>query len=91
MDENIFRTRLAELGCTEVRTVDWAPGHATQEHVHAFNAHGLVLSGAYTLTTPEGPKLLRAGDTFELAAGTPHTETVGTDDTRILAGRIYPT
>ncbi len=90
MDEVTFRTHLAALGCTELRTVDWAPGHATQEHAHDFNAHGLILRGAFTLTTPAGPRLLAVGDTFELAAGTPHTETVGADPTQILAGRISP-
>ena len=91
MDEATFRTRLADLGCTELRTVDWLPGHATQDHAHDFNAHGLIMRGAFTLTTPDGPRLLRGGDTFELSAGTPHHETVGTEAAQILAGRIYPT
>ena len=90
MNEATFRTHLATLGCTELRTVEWMPGHATQEHAHDFNAHGLILRGAFTLTTPTGPQLLAVGDTFELAAGTPHRETVGADPTQILAGRISP-
>jgi quercetin dioxygenase-like cupin family protein len=90
MNETIFRTQLAALGCNELRLVEWAPGHATQEHAHDFNAHGLILKGAFTLTSPAGPRLLGVGDTFELAAGTPHTETVGAEPTQVLAGRIFP-
>lgn len=90
MDEATFRTRLADLNCPELYTVDWASGYATQEHVHAFKAHGLVLRGEFTLTTPDGPRLLPVGATFELEAGTPHRETAGAEGTQILAGRIYP-
>ena len=43
MNETTFRTHLAALGCSELRIVEWAPGHATQEHAHDFNAHGLIL------------------------------------------------
>jgi quercetin dioxygenase-like cupin family protein len=90
VDEAEFRTRLADLGCQTLRIVEWAPGYATPDHTHDFIAHGLVLSGEFTLTTDAGPRVLPAGATFELAAGTPHHETAGVAGAQLLAGRIYP-
>jgi len=89
MDETTFRARLAELGAAEPYTVDWAPGHASPEHTHDFTAFGLVLAGAFTLELPDGPCRVPAGQTFELKAGVPHREVVGTEGARVLAGRIF--
>jgi len=90
MDEQAFRARLAELGCATTATVDWQPGHATPEHAHDFDAHGLVIAGAFTLETPTGPRHVPAGHTFELKAGTLHREVVGAEGARLIAGRCYP-
>ncbi|MGD9603681.1 MAG: cupin domain-containing protein [Gammaproteobacteria bacterium] len=89
MDEATFRARLAALSTAEPCTVDWAPGHASPEHTHEFRAFGLVLAGAFTLELPDGPRFVPAGQTFELAAGVPHREVVGSEGARVLAGRIY--
>ncbi len=88
MDEAAFRAKLKKIGCGNLVTVDWAPGHTSVEHTHEFTAFGLIMRGSFTLTTPQGPQLLKAGDTFELAPGIPHTETVGDEPTQVLAAKI---
>lgn len=90
MDISTFKSRLAALGCADPYTVDWQPGHASPEHAHEFDAYGLVLEGAFTLETPEGPRRVPAGDTFELKAGTPHREVVGSEGAKVIAGRLTP-
>jgi len=88
MDEASFRAKLKAIGCEELITVDWAPGHASKEHTHEFTAYGLIVRGAFTLTTPSGPQRLRVGDTFELAPGIPHTETVNEEGAQVLAAKV---
>jgi AraC-like ligand binding domain len=90
MDEQTFRTRLNELGGATAYTVDWQPGHVTPEHAHDFDAHGLVIAGAFTLETPEGPRHVPAGQTFELKAGTPHREVVGARRRAADRGTLLP-
>lgn len=90
MTESEFRRKLAALGCLEPLVVEWPAGRESGTHAHDFNAHGLVVAGGFTLTTPEGARVLGVGDSFALAAGIPHSETVGAQDTRLLAARLSP-
>ncbi len=83
-----FRDRVVGLGCEAPFEVTWAADHATLPHRHDFRAFGLVLAGSFTLTTPEGPRRLEQGDSFDLAAGVEHTETVNGVPTRVLAARL---
>lgn len=88
MDESQYRARLAQLGCTVPIRVEWAPGHFRASHTHAFHACGIVTRGVFTLETADGPRLLQAGDLFELAAGIFHEERVGPDGASLLVGAI---
>lgn len=90
MDEATFTAQAIGAGCKEVYRVEWAPHHGTIEHSHDFNAHGLILRGAFTLTTRDGSQILRPGDTFSLSAGSPHFETTSAGGVELLAGRAYP-
>ncbi len=90
MTESEFRQKVAVLGCLEPLLVEWPAGRDSGTHAHDFDAHGLVVAGGFTLSTPEGIRVLAAGDSFALAAGIPHSEKVGADDTRLLAARIPP-
>lgn len=74
MDEAAFREALARRGGGPPILVHWAAGYSRPEHSHAFDAHGYVVAGSFTLTTADGSTVLRAGDAFELAAGIPHAE-----------------
>jgi quercetin dioxygenase-like cupin family protein len=88
MDEPTFLKDLASRGCAESYYVDWEPLRVNREHSHPFTACALVLRGDFTLTTPTGSQCFRAGDAFELAAGTLHTETVGAKGVYLVAGRL---
>jgi quercetin dioxygenase-like cupin family protein len=90
MNEATFTAKVTAAGCKEIYRGAWSPHHGSQEHSHDFNAHGLILRGAFTLTTREGSQILRPGDTFELNADTPHFETTSAAGVEFLAGRVYP-
>lgn len=83
-----FEAELRARGCTTVAVVEWPPGRLSERHAHEFRAFGLILDGEYTLETPDGARVLRAGDRFEVAPGTPHVERVSASGVRILAGRL---
>lgn len=88
LDTAGFEDELRARGCTDVVIVEWPPGRLSERHVHDFRACGLILDGEYTLETPDGARVLRAGDRFELARGIPHVERVSATGVRILAGRL---
>jgi len=90
MNEAEFRAGLAARGCERIGIVEWEAGRLSPEHTHEFTAFGLVLDGGFTLRTPTGARVLRPGDSFELAAGIPHVEDVGDQGARILGGRLDP-
>ncbi len=90
MDEPEYRRRLAALGCANPLVARWEAGYARASHVHSFDAHGLVLQGSFTLTTDDGPRLLAAGDVFELAAGIAHSEVAGPEGALLLVGALAP-
>ena len=73
-DQSTYRTQLAHLGCLEPLVARWASDYSRFEHTLDFDAHGLVLRGAFTLTTASGSRMLQAGNVFELAAGTARSE-----------------
>ncbi len=87
MDEAQFRTKLAQEGYAAGEVRDLAPGTIMDTHVHDFSAMILVLDGEITVTTEDGDTTCRAGETFSLAAGIPHSERIGGDGVRFLAGR----
>jgi len=88
MDEQAFRKQLAEEGYSEPRLVEWEPGTFNDTHTHDFSAKVMVLDGEITVTCDDGRRTTcRAGDTFQLAAGTPHKEDIGAEGVRFLAGR----
>jgi gentisate 1,2-dioxygenase len=88
IDEAAFRAELAQRGCTEPLMIVWEPGRTSPEHSHDFTARGLILEGGYVLSTAAGDRELGPGDHFEVAAGTPHRETVGALGARILSARF---
>jgi quercetin dioxygenase-like cupin family protein len=89
-EEAPYRERLAQLGCVDPMRIEWPPGHVRARHSHAFHACGIVIRGAFTLTTSEGPRLLQAGDLFQLAAGIPHEEQVCPEGASLLVGAMSP-
>lgn len=65
-------------GYDEVVERVWAPGTLVDTHTHPFDVNALMIAGQMTLTVDgRPPQLLRAGDTFQLAAHVPHAEQYG--------------
>lgn len=87
MDEHEFRERLARDGFDKVGVVEWEAGKASKRHVHEFDVSGMLLEGSMTVDTEAAAMACQPGDTFEVAANTPHTEMVGADGARVLIGR----
>jgi quercetin dioxygenase-like cupin family protein len=55
----------------------WEPHAVFDEHQHAFDANALIVKGEMWLRCGAQERHLRAGDTFDLARGTPHAERYG--------------
>ena len=72
-----FRIRSLKAGADEVVERRWAPGQVVATHTHAFDAQALVTEGEMWLTFGDETRHLRAGDTFHILPGTPHSERYG--------------
>jgi hypothetical protein len=88
MDEAAFRQDLMQRGCSESYLVEWAALRRNQEHSHPFTARGLVLEGDFEIATPGWTRRFGPGEIFEVAAGTPHMETVGAQGIRLISGKL---
>ena len=74
-----FRAQALARGADEVLERVWKPGTVLEMHTHPFDADALVVQGEMWLGEAGIERRLLAGDTFQLAAGTPHTERYGGD------------
>lgn len=86
MDRETFEAGLKADGF-EMREASMAPGTTNDEHTHPFDARLLILEGEITVAHEGQSQTCRAGDVFSLAAGVPHTETVGPAGVSYVAGR----
>jgi len=85
MNEQEFRTQLAQQGYGDPKTGAYDVGPPSDEHSHDFSVTGMVLDGTFVLTTAKGAQTLTAGETWILAAGTPRQEqAVGDGPARLL-------
>tara|TARA_R110002096_G_scaffold16329_20_gene56036 strand:+ start:2538 stop:2810 length:273 start_codon:yes stop_codon:yes gene_type:complete len=87
MDENEFRAELTASGYTGPELVARDPNLFNAEHVHDFAVHLLLLDGELSITADGTTTICRAGETYRLAAGVPHTERYGPHGARVLVGR----
>ena len=88
MDEASFKLARAVEGYQDFNLIDWPAGQVNEMHTHDFTAHALILNGELTVTTEDGQATTcRAGDTFELAGGIRHEETVGPDGVKLVSAR----
>jgi quercetin dioxygenase-like cupin family protein len=87
MERTTFEAGLQRDGYLETAERTLAPGEATPEHTHPFDARLLILAGALTYGEAGASRAYRAGESFEVARGTPHTEAAGAEGAAYLAGR----
>ncbi len=64
-------------GAEEVMEREWAPNQEIATHAHPFEAQALVTAGEMWLIRENGTQHLLPGDTFDLDAGTLHSERYG--------------
>jgi quercetin dioxygenase-like cupin family protein len=59
--------------------VELGPNSTVAEHRHPNEQMGIVLQGSMTFTIGGEPRLLRAGDTYNIPGGVPHDAVTGPD------------
>ena len=82
-----FASEVRGQGFETVIERTWAPATALHLHVHDFAAKALVVRGEMWLTVDGVEQHLTAGQTFELAAGVPHSERYGPEGATYWVGR----
>ncbi|MCK9983668.1 MAG: hypothetical protein AzoDbin1_00140 [Azoarcus sp.] len=87
MDRNEFMRRLRDEGFEQFVTVEREPNGALDEHTHPFEAEALVIAGEILIESGGVTQTVRAGETFHLAAGQPHSERYGPEGVSYLVGR----
>ena len=87
MDTDSFRRTAEGEGFTVGEPLTRAANESNAEHAHHFDARLLVLDGAITIGIDGRETTYAPGATFEVAAGTMHTEAVGAEGVTLLVGR----
>ncbi len=89
MDRSLFEARLKADGFTEIETKRYEARPANGEHGHHFTVRGLILDGAFIVTSDGHERTYRPGEVFEVIAGDLHFEAVADGGVEILVGRKY--
>lgn len=85
-----FKSRALAAGFDEALVREWAPNAVIEEHAHPFDADAVVTQGEMWLSCAEGTRHLLPGGTFQLAAGTPHSERYGPEGATYWVARRAP-
>ncbi len=72
-----FRAHPLLQGADEVLERHWGPDQVVGTHSHPFDADAVVTAGEMWLIREDRTEHLLPGDTFQLAAGTPHSKRYG--------------
>ena len=89
MDEQEFRSDLAANGY-ECKEFSMQANTYNPDHTHPWHARLFIQEGELTLTTPDGERTCRPGDSCTLGAETVHSERVGAREMRGLLGIKQP-
>lgn len=84
-----YETSVRAQGFDEVLKRNWAAGKVTPNHVHPFDASGLVVDGEMWLTIGDETRHLVPGDTFEVPRNTTHAERYGGEGTNLFVARRH--
>ncbi len=85
-----FRAHPLLRGADEVLERHWLPNQVVEEHTHPFDADAVVTAGEMWLIQGDAAQHLLPGDTFRLAAGTPHSERYGPQGATYWVARRHP-
>jgi quercetin dioxygenase-like cupin family protein len=87
MTKQAFEATLKAENYPEIVNISKEVGYQMGEHLHAFDAYALILSGDITLTVNGAATTYKAGETFKLSANTMHQESAITHGVNFLVGR----
>jgi hypothetical protein len=83
-----FRDLMLAAGYDHVTERTWEPNTKIDERAHPYDANAIVISGEMILGIKGSqPKKLVTGDTFNIAANTPHYEQYGQNGTTYWVAR----
>ena len=83
-----FRELMLAAGYAHVTERSWEPNTKRDARAHTYDANAIVISGEMILGIKGSePKKLVTGDTFNIAANTPHSEEYGTNGTTYWVAR----
>jgi quercetin dioxygenase-like cupin family protein len=89
MQQDAFEAELKSAGYSEIETRTIDPRPANAGHAHDYDIKGLVLDGIFTVIRDGKPETYRPGEVFAVPAGKSHSEEIGPQGARIVAGRKY--
>ena len=90
MNTEAFVAAARADGYEEIVEREMPAGFSDAEHQHAFDARILVTAGEFTITMGGATNAYRAGESFEVPAGTPHAEAAGEAALRYTVARRHP-
>ena len=90
MNRMEFESEVRAQGYLEIIDRSMPANHTNPEHAHDFDARLFVLEGEMSIARDGRERTYRAGDSFEVSAGSRHAERSGPEGVRYLAGRRYP-
>jgi hypothetical protein len=89
MNESDFEAQLKADGYQETELQELVARPGKGRHRHHFAVRGLVLSGSFLVTQDSDPVTYGLGQTFSVAEGELHDESIGPDGARVLVGRKF--
>jgi quercetin dioxygenase-like cupin family protein len=87
MNQQDFEAALKTENYPEIVNISKDVGYHMGEHSHAFDAYALILKGEIILTVNGIASTYKTGETFRLAANTPHQESAIPLGVNYLVGR----
>lgn len=87
MDKESFRAELIRAGYGKIveKVMEPANVHG-EERAHDVDFRAMILSGIFRLNRDGRSRAYHAGETFEILAGEPHSESVGHEPVRYIGG-----
>ncbi len=85
-----FRAHPLLQGADEVLERHWSANQVVEPHSHPFDADAVVTAGEMWLIREDRTEHLKVGDTFQLKAGTRHSERYGPEGATYWVARRHP-
>ena len=84
MTEEEFKNQLTNEGFLDIYVQDDPASFEYPTHTHEKLTVHIILEGEMTMTDISGQKLLKAGQRFDVPAGTTHSAKMGTEGCKYI-------